>query len=111
MVAYLAHLQYWQRPEYARFVAYPAALAALALLQAPEFRAAMASPDTTEHVWRQQFYTWQHAGRHLWAAQAEGAWAGLPDSSEPAPAAEAAPDTEPSRGVEPAGDVAAVAAT
>ena len=77
MVAYLAYLQYWQRPEYARFLQYPAALAQLQLLQAPEYRAAMAAPDATEHVWRQQFYTWQHAGKALWAAQPPP-WAGLP---------------------------------
>ncbi len=70
LVAYLAYLQYWQRPEYAHFLAYPAALAALELLQSPEFRAAMASPEATEHVWRQQFFAWQHRTTQLWPAQA-----------------------------------------
>lgn len=70
LVAYLAYLQYWQRPEYARFLSYPAALAALELLQAPEFRTAMASPEAAEHVWRQQFYAWQYATSQLWPAQA-----------------------------------------
>jgi mediator of RNA polymerase II transcription subunit 31 len=85
MVAYLAYLQYWQAPQYARFLAYPASLAMLQLLQAPEFRAAMAAPEATEHVWRQQFYAWQHGGRHLWAAQAPQ-WAGQPEAPPPEPA-------------------------
>jgi hypothetical protein len=87
MVAYLAYLQYWQRPEYARFLQYPAALAQLQLLQAPEYRAAMAAPEATEHVWRQQFYAWQHAGKALWAAQPPP-WAGLPPPPPDAPPAE-----------------------
>jgi mediator of RNA polymerase II transcription subunit 31 len=88
MVAYLAYLQYWRAPAYARFLAYPGALAMLALLQSPEFRTAMASPDATEHVWRQQFYAWQYGGRGAWGGQA-ARWAGLP---EPAAAAAAAGD-------------------
>ncbi len=87
MAAYLAYLQYWQQPAYARFLAYPAALATLQLLQSPEFRAAMAAPDATEHVWRQQFYAWQHGGRHVWAAQAPQ-WAGLPPAETPPPPAD-----------------------
>jgi mediator of RNA polymerase II transcription subunit 31 len=89
MVAYLAYLQYWRSPAYARFLAYPAALAMLALLQSPDFRAAMASPDATEHVWRQQFYAWKHGGRAAWGAQAS-AWAGLPDEAPAGSAADAA---------------------
>jgi hypothetical protein len=87
MVSYLAYLQYWQRAEYARFLQYPAALAQLQLLQAPEYRAAMAAPEATEHVWRQQFYAWQHAGKALWAAQPPP-WAGLPPPPPDAPPAQ-----------------------
>ena len=76
-MAYLAYLHaHWSRPEYSRCLSHPASLAALELLQSPEVRAAMASPDATEHVWRQQFYDWQFGGPPLWAAQAAH-WRGV----------------------------------
>jgi mediator of RNA polymerase II transcription subunit 31 len=78
MVAYLAYLQYWQQPEYARFLQFPACLAALSLLQSPGFRTACAALDATEHLWCTQFYAWQHAAPELWEAQAPG-WRGLPE--------------------------------
>ena len=78
LVAYLAYLHaHWSRPEYSRCLCHPAALAALELLQSPEFRAAMASPDATEHVWRQLFWSWQFGGQPLWVAQA-APWRGQP---------------------------------
>lgn len=69
--AYLQYLQYWLQPPYARFVSYPAALDMLRHLQSPVFRATMANPDATEHVWRQTFFQWQFAMRGLQAQQAE----------------------------------------
>ena len=58
--AYLKYLLYWRRPEYARFVVYPHALALLELLQTPEFREAVASPGYKELLHAQQFFAWQH---------------------------------------------------
>jgi hypothetical protein len=70
--AYLRYLLYWRRPEYARFIVYPHALALLELLQAPEFREAVASPGYKELLHSQQFFAWQHyakARRHEAAAE------------------------------------------
>ena len=58
--AYLRYLLYWRRPEYAKFVVYPHALALLELLQTPEFREAVASPGYKELLHAQQFFAWQH---------------------------------------------------
>ena len=57
--AYLAYLQYWREPAYARFLHYPHALHFLGQLQRPEFRKAMANPRAVEHVFSQQFFHWQ----------------------------------------------------
>jgi mediator of RNA polymerase II transcription subunit 31 len=38
MVAFLDYLQYWKRPEYAKFLLYPHALAVLDMLQQKAFR-------------------------------------------------------------------------
>lgn len=77
LVAYLAYLQYWSRPEYARFLTYPTCLAALELLQSAEFRATIAAPEAAEFVWRTQFHQWQwRGGAELYPAQAD-AWKGV----------------------------------
>ncbi|KAB8343242.1 hypothetical protein FH972_022832 [Carpinus fangiana] len=50
-IAYLAYLQYFSRPEYARYLLYPgSALKALELLQQERFRAAILSPDTVSRM-------------------------------------------------------------
>lgn len=59
-VGYLKYLQYWQRPEYTKFIMYPHALFFLELLQNPHFRSAMAHPANKELAHRQQFYYWKH---------------------------------------------------
>ncbi|KAI5081782.1 hypothetical protein GOP47_0001525 [Adiantum capillus-veneris] len=59
-VGYLKYLEYWQRPEYAKFIVYPHALFFLELLQNPHFRSAMAHPANKELAHRQQFYYWKH---------------------------------------------------
>ncbi|KAF3567701.1 hypothetical protein DY000_02018384, partial [Brassica cretica] len=43
-IEYLKYLQYWQRPEYIKFIMYPHCLYFLELLQNPNFRSAMAHP-------------------------------------------------------------------
>jgi mediator of RNA polymerase II transcription subunit 31 len=43
-IGYLKYLQYWQRPEYIKFIMYPHCLYFLELLQNPNFRTAMAHP-------------------------------------------------------------------
>ncbi|XP_016565009.2 uncharacterized protein LOC107863556 [Capsicum annuum] len=43
-IGYLKYLQYWQRPEYIKFIMYPHCLFFLELLQNPAFHNAMAHP-------------------------------------------------------------------
>ncbi|KAM1269472.1 hypothetical protein ACFX15_001636 [Malus domestica] len=59
-IGYLKHLQYWQRPEYTRFIMYPHCLFFLEQLQNANFRAAMAHPGNKELAHRQQFYFWKN---------------------------------------------------
>ncbi|XP_030955227.1 mediator of RNA polymerase II transcription subunit 31-like isoform X3 [Quercus lobata] len=58
-IGYLRYLQYWQRPEYAKFIMYPHCLYFLELLQNANFRSSMAHPGNKELVHRQQFYFWK----------------------------------------------------
>ncbi|KAL8466296.1 hypothetical protein ACS0TY_035417 [Phlomoides rotata] len=59
-IGYLKYLQYWQRPEYLKFIMYPHCLYFLELLQNPNFRNAMAHPANKELAHRQQFYYWKN---------------------------------------------------
>ncbi|PHT66838.1 Mediator of RNA polymerase II transcription subunit 31 [Capsicum annuum] len=59
-IGYLKYLQYWQRPEYIKFIMYPHCLFFLELLQNPAFRNAMAHPANKEVAHRQQFYFWKN---------------------------------------------------
>ncbi|KAG8390205.1 hypothetical protein BUALT_Bualt01G0059300 [Buddleja alternifolia] len=59
-IGYLKYLQYWQRPEYLKFIMYPHCLYFLELLQNPNFRNAMAHPANKELAHRQQFYFWKN---------------------------------------------------
>ncbi|XP_021905571.1 mediator of RNA polymerase II transcription subunit 31 [Carica papaya] len=59
-IGYLKYLQYWQRPEYIKFIMYPHCLFFLELLQNPTFRNAMAHPGNKELAHRQQFYFWKN---------------------------------------------------
>nr|DAD47633.1 TPA_asm: hypothetical protein HUJ06_017570 [Nelumbo nucifera] len=45
-IGYLKYLQYWQRPEYVKFIMYPHCLFFLELLQNSNFRNAMAHPGS-----------------------------------------------------------------
>ncbi|KAL0923287.1 hypothetical protein M5K25_007338 [Dendrobium thyrsiflorum] len=45
-IGYLKYLQYWQRPEYIKFIMYPHCLFFLELLQNANFRNAMAHPGS-----------------------------------------------------------------
>ncbi|XP_042011449.1 mediator of RNA polymerase II transcription subunit 31-like [Salvia splendens] len=59
-IGYLKYLQYWERPEYLKFIMYPHCLFFLELLQNANFRNAMAHPVNKELVHRQQFYFWKN---------------------------------------------------
>ncbi|OIV99105.1 hypothetical protein TanjilG_32364 [Lupinus angustifolius] len=59
-IEYLKYLQYWQRPEYIKFIMYPHSLYFLELLQNANFRNAMAHPNNKELAHRQQFYFWKN---------------------------------------------------
>lgn len=59
-IGYLKYLQYWQRPEYVKFIMYPQCLFFLELLQNANFRNAMAHPGNKELAHRQQFYFWKN---------------------------------------------------
>lgn len=59
-IGYLKYLQYWQRPEYIKFIMYPHCLYFLELLQNASFRTAMAHPANKELTHRQQFYYWKN---------------------------------------------------
>lgn len=59
-IGYLKYLQYWQRPEYIKFIMYPHCLFFLELLQNANFRNAMAHPASKEVAHRQQFYFWKN---------------------------------------------------
>ncbi|XVF08547.1 hypothetical protein REPUB_Repub07fG0012600 [Reevesia pubescens] len=59
-IGYLKYLQYWQRPEYIKFIMYPHCLYFLELLQNANFRNAMAHPANKELTHRQQFFFWKN---------------------------------------------------
>ncbi|KAK3183324.1 hypothetical protein Dsin_030610 [Dipteronia sinensis] len=59
-IGYLKYLQYWQRPEYIKFIMYPHCLYFLELLQNANFRNAMAHPGNKELAHRQQFFFWKN---------------------------------------------------
>ncbi|KAJ8772383.1 hypothetical protein K2173_027560 [Erythroxylum novogranatense] len=59
-IGYLKYLQYWQRPEYIKYIMYPHCLFFLELLQNANFRNAMAHPNSKELVHRQQFFFWKN---------------------------------------------------
>ncbi|EOY22723.1 Mediator of RNA polymerase II transcription subunit 31 isoform 2 [Theobroma cacao] len=59
-IGYLKYLQYWQRPEYIKFIMYPHCLYFLELLQNASFRNGMAHPVNKELAHRQQFFFWKN---------------------------------------------------
>ncbi len=71
-VKFLEYLQYWKRPEYAKFIVYPHCLFFLELLQEADFRKAIANPQFKEVVHEQQYYTfihWRNNRRHQFIAR------------------------------------------
>lgn len=58
-LAYLSHLAYWRRPEYARYLTHPHALFALDLLSSPALRRALARPAVADALHSQQLWFWQ----------------------------------------------------
>lgn len=59
-IGYLKYLQYWQRPEYIKFIMFPHCLFFLELLQNANFRNAMAHPASKELAHRQQYFFWKN---------------------------------------------------
>lgn len=60
-VNYLDYLQYWKRPEYAKFVVYPDSLAILDLLQHAVFREEIAKSEVASFVHDKEYRTWANA--------------------------------------------------
>lgn len=60
---YLSYLQYWSRPEYAKFIKYPMCLYFLELLQYEHFRREIASGQCAKFIEDQQLLHWQHYTR------------------------------------------------
>ncbi|KAG0084576.1 hypothetical protein BGZ93_000408 [Podila epicladia] len=59
-VRYLDYLQYFRKPEYAKFIIYPHCLHFLTLLQHKSFRDHLAKQDTATFVHERQYYHWQY---------------------------------------------------
>ncbi|CAG8553745.1 4727_t:CDS:10 [Ambispora leptoticha] len=62
-INYLKYLQYWKRPEYAKFIIYPHALHFLDLLQNETFRESMKVEDTASWVHVVQYWHF-----HAWSS-------------------------------------------
>ncbi|RWS12896.1 mediator of RNA polymerase II transcription subunit 31-A-like protein, partial [Dinothrombium tinctorium] len=58
-VNYLAYLQYWKKPEYAKFLKYPMCLYFLDLLQYEHFRKEITSGQCAKFIEDQQLLHWQ----------------------------------------------------
>ncbi|XP_065871980.1 mediator of RNA polymerase II transcription subunit 31 [Euphorbia lathyris] len=91
-IGYLKYLQYWQRPEYIKFIMYPHCLYFLELLQNANFRTAMAHPANKELAHRQQFFFWKNYRnnrlKHILPRP-------LPEPAPAAPASAPAPPMQP----------------
>ncbi|KAG0335570.1 hypothetical protein BG004_008399 [Podila humilis] len=59
-VRYLDYLQYFRRPEYAKFIIYPHCLHFLSLLQHQSFREQLAKQESATFVHERQYYHWQY---------------------------------------------------
>ncbi|KAF9958633.1 hypothetical protein BGZ65_001292 [Modicella reniformis] len=59
-VRYLDYLQYFRKPEYAKYIIYPHCLHFLTLLQHKSFRDHLAKQDTATFVHERQYYHWQY---------------------------------------------------
>ena len=62
-VNYLNYLQYWKKPEYAKFIKYPMCLYFLDLLQSEEFRRKIVSAQCCKFIDDQSILLWQHYTR------------------------------------------------
>lgn len=63
-IAYLNYLQYWKKPEYAKYVLYPHCIYFLDLLQNEEFRKVVAKPAVADFIHTQQYRYWME-GRQI----------------------------------------------
>ena len=62
-INYLTYLKYWQKPEYAIYIAYPYCLEILNLLQYPEFRTACLHADTATFLHKKEYAQWQYLSK------------------------------------------------
>ncbi|XP_064459034.1 mediator of RNA polymerase II transcription subunit 31-like [Ornithodoros turicata] len=62
-VNYLNYLQYWKKPDYARFLKYPMCLYFLELLQYEHFRREITNAQCAKFIEDQQLLHWQHYTR------------------------------------------------
>lgn len=62
-INYLDYLQYWKRPEYAKFIKYPMCLHFLDLLQAEHFRRELTSTQCSKFIDDQIILHWHHYAR------------------------------------------------
>ncbi len=56
-INFLAYLQYWKKPEYAKFLSYPMSLCVLDMLQHKVFRDMLKNPEYREAI---QLQIWRH---------------------------------------------------
>lgn len=56
---YLEYLNYWRKPEYVKFIAYPYCLHFLELVQHERFRIDLLNPKFIEYIHRNTYYHWR----------------------------------------------------
>lgn len=71
-INYLDYLQYWKKPEYARFIVFPDSLAILDLLQHESFREEIAKQEVANFVHEKEFRAWFFSRNNLSKGPEEG---------------------------------------
>ncbi|KAJ9140050.1 hypothetical protein P3X46_030737 [Hevea brasiliensis] len=111
-IGYLKYLQYWQRPEYIKFIMYPHCLFFLELLQNANFRNAMAHPGNKELAHRQQFFFWKNYRnnrlKHILPRPLPEPAPAPPAPAPPPPPMQPAPPVPPTNIVMPAAPASAL---
>ena len=68
-IEYLHYLQYWKKPEYAKFITFPHCLYFLDLLcENDTFRKELVNVPFRNFLHEQQFYSWQYRSRVLYGS-------------------------------------------
>mmetsp|Transcript_1368 Transcript_1368/g.3547 ORF Transcript_1368/g.3547 Transcript_1368/m.3547 type:complete len:149 (-) Transcript_1368:88-534(-) len=88
LIHFLTYLQYWQRPEYAKYIVYPQCLRMLELLQDSGFRTALKNPIFVDYARRQTSLHWLFRGTAFLSTPGAPAAAPVADG----PAVEDAPE-------------------